>query len=71
MFLRFVFKTPFLAKLQVFYVDDTWLHQTVEEATSDMKDRTPHQRDSTEGELGRAAVLLSLGDGGRGQTVGD
>lgn len=43
----------------------------MEEATSDMKDRTAHQRDSTEGELGRAAVLLSLGDGGRGQTVGD
>lgn len=49
-------------------MDDTWLHQTAEEATADMKDRTGHQRDFAEGELGRAAVPLSLGDGGRGQT---
>lgn len=59
---------PSPAKLQVFCVDDTWLHQTAEEATADMKDRTGHQRDFAEGELGRAAVPLSLGDGGRGQT---
>lgn len=58
------FQTPFPAKLRVFYVDDMWLCQAVEEATTNMKDRTVHQSDYSEREPGLAAVPLCLGDGG-------
>ncbi|KAK9535421.1 hypothetical protein VZT92_007804 [Zoarces viviparus] len=33
------FQTPYPAKLRVFYEDGTWLYQSAEEATVDMKDR--------------------------------
>lgn len=58
------FQTLFPAKLRVFYVDDMWLCQVVEEATTNMKDRTDHQSDYSEREPGLAAVPLCLGDGG-------
>lgn len=49
------------AKLQVFCEDDTWLRQTAEEAMADMKDRTGHQRDFAEGELGKSSCPAQPG----------
>lgn len=54
------FQTPFPAKLRVFYEDGTRLYQTLEEATTDMKDRglpvsVTVQRESLAEQLSRSA----------------